>query len=248
LSITAGARGYDSNLWATFRQWKSLRGFVQRGERATKIVYWNIITETATDPFTGEQEEQKRIFARQYSVFNLCQTGGAALDRFREPAAPAKPFTDYEPAERLIESSLARVVHGGNKACYDIVADCIHLPEKHRFDSEADYYSTAMHELSHWTGHESRLNREFGLRFADSNYAVEELISEQSAANLCATLGIENTAVEQQAASYLSDWLRILKADRTAIFTASRMAAAASDYLLSFCSVEEAEELEEVPF
>ncbi len=249
LSITAEAKGYDSNLWATFNQVKyQLGGFVRRGEHGTRIVYWNVVKEMATDPITGEEEEQKRVFARTFTVFNICQCGGDALERFREREAPARPFADYEPAERLIRESGADIRFGGNKACYDILGDYIQLPEKQRFDSEADYYSTAMHELAHWTGHQSRLNREFGLRFADYNYSVEELISEMTAANLCSTLGIENTAVEQQSASYLADWLKILKADRTAIFTASRMAAAASDYILSFCPAEQPEETETVPF
>jgi len=249
LLTAAEAKGYDSNLWATFNQVKyQLGGFVRRGQHGTKIVYWNIISETATDPITGEEEEQKRVLARTFTVFNICQCGGEGLERLREPEAPARPFTDFEPAEQLIRESGADIRFGGNRAYYDIVGDYIQLPEKYRFDSEADFYSTAMHELSHMSGHESRLDRKFGLKYADASYSMEELVAEMSAANLCSTLGIENTAVEQQSASYLADWLKILKADRTAIFTASRMAAAASDYLLSFLPATQPEELEEVPF
>jgi len=250
LLTAAEAKGYDSALWATFNQVKfQLGGFVRRGEHGTKIVYWNMVKEVVTDPVTGEDEERKRVFARTFTVFNLCQCGGEALERFREPEVPARPFADYEPAEQLIERSGAEIQFGGgNRAYYDIVGDCIQLPEKHRFDTEADYYSTVLHELSHWTAPEHRCGRTFGQRFGDQDYAFEELVAEMSASFLCATLEIENTAAEQQSASYLAGWLRVLKADRTAIFTASRMAAAASDYLLSFVPAEQPEETETVPF
>jgi len=249
LLMSAELKRYDSNRWATFKQWKQLGGYVNRGEKATKIVFWNIVKETATNPATGEEEEQQRVFGRQYSVFNLCQCDGEALERFRPAAPPAKPFFDYEPAEQLIESTGADIRFGGNGACYDEKHDFVRLPEKHRFDTETDYYSTALHELSHWAGHESRLNRLDGLtRFGDESYSMEELVAEMSASFLCASLGIENTAAESQSASYLAGWLHVLQADRTAIFTASRLAAASSDYLLSFCPVEEPQEADAIPF
>jgi antirestriction protein ArdC len=249
LLMAADAKGFDSSRWATFKQWKQLGGFVRRGEHGTKIIFWNIVRETATNPVTGEEEEQKRVFARQYTVFNLAQCGGEALERFREPSAPERSFFDYAPAEQLIERSGAEIQFGGNRACYDIVGDYIRMPEKGRFDSEADFYSTIFHELAHHSGHESRLNRLDKLaRFGDESYAMEELVAEMAASFVCASLGIENTAAEQQSASYLAGWLKVLKGDRTAIFTASKLAAAASDYLLSFSGSEHVVVADEIPF
>jgi len=245
LMATAQRKGYDSPRWATFRQWKQLGGHVNRGEKATKIIYWNIVTETATDPRTGEQEEQQRVFCRQYSVFNLCQCDGTALERFRDP----RSFTDYEPAERLLTATGANIRHGGNQAFYRHVADFIQLPEKHRFEGEAHYYSAALHELAHWSGHEGRLNRLSSLsRFGDESYAMEELVAEMASSFLCAALGFENKAAEQQSAAYMAGWLRALQSDRTAIFTASRLAATASDYLLAFNEATQPEEVDPIPF
>ncbi len=245
LLMTGQANGYDSGLWATFNQWRGLDAFVCKGQKATKIIYFNVIRETVLNKNTGEDEEKDRFFMREYSVFNACQCGGKGVERFRRPASTAKPFIDFTPAEELIAATQADVRHGGNSAFYNIGGDYIQLPQKTAFAAESDYYSTAMHELSHWTGHETRLNRLNKLaRFGDKSYSMEELVAELGASYLTATLGIPNTAAEGQSPSYLAHWLSVLRADRTAIFTASSQAAKASDFVLghSQASDEPAEE------
>ena len=250
LLMTGQANGYDSGLWATFNQWKGLEAYVCKGEKATKIIFFNKVRETVLNEKTGNEEEKDRFFMREYSVFNACQCGGKAVEHLRRPASPAKPFIDFKPAEELIASTMADIRHGGNSAFYNIGGDYIQLPQKTAFASESDYYSTAMHELSHWSGHETRLNRLNKLaRFGDKSYCIEELVAELGASYLTATLNIPNTAAEGQSASYLAHWLAVLKADKskTAIFTASSAAAAASSYVLG-CgrAVEEPTEEEAV--
>lgn len=246
LLLAAEAKGYDGNLWGTFNQWKKLGGHVNRGERGTKIVFWSVVKETVADQQTGKEDEQKRIFCRQFTVFNLGQTAGEALDRFRRPTLPPKGFNDHEAVEQVIAATDADIRHGGNAAYYNSESDYIQLPVKVAFESEAEYYSASLHEIAHWSGHENRLNRLDKLaRFGDQSYAMEELVAEMSSAFLCSTLGVENSAAEKQSASYLANWLGVLKADSRAIFTASTAAAAAADYVLSFSQGVESEETEE---
>lgn len=242
---TSQAKGYDSNLWGTFRQWKKLGGHVNRGERATKIVFWRVVEETVTDRATGEEQEERRFFARQYSVFNLDQCGGEKLDRFRPVPVEPNEFQDFGPAEEAIAATGADIRHGGGQALFSPLKDYIQLPVKESFKAPANYYSTALHELTHWTGHESRLDRlEKLVRFGDQSYAAEELVAELGAAFLTATLGVPNAPIQDNAA-YLDHWLEVLKSDSKAIFTASTAATAAADYILSFSRETETAEDEQ---
>ena len=250
LWATSQAKGFDSNLWATFRQWKKLDGFVRKGEKGARIVFWNIVTEKATDPQTGEEQEEKRFFARQFTVFNLEQCGGAALDQFRT-AQPMRDITDFAPAEDVLAGTGIEIRHGGNRAYYCPTDDYIGLPNKEAFDTDASYYSTAFHEQIHATGHSSRLNRLDKLaRFGSESYAAEELVAELGSSFLTASLGIENSPIQNNA-SYLAGWLEVLRADNRAIFTASTAASAAADFILSFSNVETVDHVEdtaEIPF
>ena len=250
LWATTEAKGFDSALWGTFRQWKKIGGHVRKGEKGTKIVFWNIVTETATDPRTGEDVEERRFFAKQFTVFNLCQCGGDALDRFRQPL-PVREFVDFGPADEVIASTGADIRYGGNRAYYSPTDDFIGLPQKEAFESDAAFYSTALHELVHWTGSKARLARLDKLtRFGSESYAAEELVAELGAAFLTSALGVPNAPIQDNAA-YLANWLQVLRNDNRAIFTASTAASAAADYILSFSNVEtveQIEELDEIPF
>jgi antirestriction protein ArdC len=249
LWATANDNGYESNLRATYRQWDMLGGHVTRGEHGTKIIYWNVNTEAVLNEDTGEEREEKRFFLREYTVFNLSQCGGEALNRFRN-ARPVREFIDYGPAEKAIAATGADIRHGGNRAFFDTVNDFIRLPVKKAFESEAAYYGVALHELAHWTGHESRLNRIDKLaRFGDKSYSAEELVAELAGAFLTAALGVPNERTLDNAAAYLGHWLEVLKSDRKAIFTAATAASAAADYVLKFSPVAVPEDApEEIPF
>jgi antirestriction protein ArdC len=246
----ADEHGYEPNLWGTYRQWDMLGGHVNRGEHGTRITYWNVVTDTVFNKSTGKDEEQRRFFCKEYTVFNLAQAGGTALDRFRV-VRPVREFIDFGPAEKAITATGAEIRHGGNRAYFDTLNDHIQLPIKAAFENEAAYYATALHELAHWTGHESRLHRIDKLaRFGDRSYSAEELVAELAGAFLTAALGIPNERTIDTASAYLAHWLEVLRSDNRAIFTAATAASAAADYVLDFSrQVEEpAEEPETIPF
>jgi antirestriction protein ArdC len=141
-----------------------------------------------------------------------------------------------EQAEAFTAAAGADVRYGGDRAYYRRSDDHVQMPERERFTGSATstptetYYATLLHELTHWTGHESRLDRDLSGRFGNEAYAMEELVAELGAAFLCADLSITNTPRPDHAA-YIANWLEVLKRDKRAIFTAARKAAQATDYL-----------------
>jgi antirestriction protein ArdC len=136
-----------------------------------------------------------------------------------------------ESAEQFFARINARVVHQGNRAFYSPDTDAITLPPFAAFFTPLDYYGTRAHETGHWTSRESRCNRELGKRFGDNAYSMEELVAELTAAFTLAHLGL-SIEPRPDHAQYLASWLRVLKADRRAIFTAASKAQQATDYLI----------------
>ena len=134
-------------------------------------------------------------------------------------------------AERFFASTKATIQHGGNRAFYSPDRDIVQMPELNHFRDAESYYATLAHEMTHWTRHSSRLDRDLGRkRFADAGYAMEELVAEIGAAFLCADLGITPETRDDHAA-YIASWLQVLKNDKRAIFTAASHAQKAADYL-----------------
>jgi antirestriction protein ArdC len=155
-----------------------------------------------------------------------------------------KVFNDISSIEALTVKSGAKLQFGGDRAYYSPSQDYIAMPHKTQFNSEASYYATLLHELSHWSGHKSRLDRDLSGRFGNEAYAAEELIAELSAAFLCARYSITG---ELRHSSYIASWLRVLKNDNKAIFKAAALAQKSADYLAGFAGEmvpEESEELE----
>jgi antirestriction protein ArdC len=178
--------------------------------------------------------------ARASYVFNADQVDGFEAPPLPEPKDPAQIL---DRAEAFIAATGADIRHGGNRAFYRFPDDFIQMPERERFmgtetsTATESYYSTLLHELTHWTGSAKRCDRAFGKRFGDEAYAVEELVAELGAAFLCADLGI---TLEPRAdhAAYIDNWLKVLKADKKAIFTAASQAAKATDYLAGLQATE----------
>jgi antirestriction protein ArdC len=135
-----------------------------------------------------------------------------------------------EAVERFVQNTKAIIQHGGASAFFSPSKDLIQMPPYAQFSSREGYYATLVHELTHWSGAESRLNRDMRGRFKTAAYAAEELIAELGAAFLCADLGITPDIREDHAA-YLQSWLTVLKDDKKAIFTAAAHAQRAADYL-----------------
>lgn len=179
----------------------------------------------------------------------------ARIERARQDGepheAPANPAEVLSQVEAYVAATGARIAFGGESAFYRPLTDTIHMPDRTRFVGSATssatecLYSTLLHELTHWTGVKTRCDREFGKRFGDDAYAMEELVAELGAAFLCADLGIANTPRPDHAA-YISHWLTVLKADKKAIFTAASKASQAVDYLDALQPAEKARETDEL--
>jgi antirestriction protein ArdC len=241
-------------MWAGFGQWKDKGCMVKRGSKSTMIVYWNILERITT--VNGVAKLTKRPLLRYLNVFNIDQVEGAYADSLRaswtvvEPT-PAETVATLEIADAFFASVGAEVRHSNNdRAYYSPALDHIHMPNKTLFSATPTssateaYYGTLAHELTHWTGHESRLAREFSGRFGSEAYAFEELVAELGSAMLSAQLGI---SVEPRAdhAQYLNNWIKVLKGDNAAIIKAATLAKQAAAYL-SKASEEEATEEEAI--
>ncbi|RWJ74649.1 MAG: DUF1738 domain-containing protein [Mesorhizobium sp.] len=219
--------GYEENTWITYRQAQDLGGQVRKGEKGSLVVKYGTFT-----PKDREDDEDRAIpYLKGYTVFNVEQIDNLP-DRFFSPAEelPTAPVPHIETVEAFVRNTRAKVSYGGTKACYRPSIDDILMPDRERFDSEVHLYSTLLHEVSHWSGAEHRLDRNLSGRFGTESYAVEELIAELAASFLCADLGVAHDP-RDNTASYLASWLAVLKNDKRAIITAAARAQSAADYL-----------------
>ena len=227
--------GYGSRYWMTWRQAIELGGKVRKGETAEPSIYFNSTKKTAIDQATGEESSKTIRFMRAYSVFNASQIDGLPPHFYPSPVPEAPPTPSQKAAaiERFFSPVPADIRLGGDRAFYSPGADYIQLPHPNVFNTEDGFVATKAHELGHWSGHASRLAREFGKRFGDKAYAFEELVAEQVSARICYELGLPADLHESHA-SYVSHWLEILKADKTAIITAAAKADQAFNHLAAY--------------
>lgn len=229
LWAAANAKGYERGEWGTYAQWADRGAQVRKGEKATLVVFWKFANDAGeTDDGDDTPRAGSRLlFTRGYSVFNAAQVDGYSPND--DPETPIEQR--IESAEAFFAGINARVIHQGNRAFYSPDTDSITLPPFAAFFTAMDYYSTRAHETGHWTSAESRCDRELGKRFGDSAYAVEELVAELTAAFTLAHLGLSSEPRADHA-QYIASWLRVLKADQRAIFTAASKAQQAADYLI----------------
>ena len=220
---------FTSGFWATYRQWQALGAQVSRGERSATIVFYKPLKGTED----GEEDRPgRRLVARASRVFNADQVEGWEAPGLERPnLAQALPAV-----EAFVAATGAVISHGHDHACYNRREDRIELPDRDRFMGSPTstptetYYATTLHELTHYSGAPHRLDREFGKRFGDEAYAVEELVAELGAAFLCADLAIAN-APRPDHAAYVGHWLSVLEADRRVMFLAARLASEAAAFL-----------------
>jgi antirestriction protein ArdC len=227
----------------TYKQALELKAQVRKGEHGALVVYADRVTKTETGE-NGEAVEREFAFMKGYTVFNVEQIDGLPAHYYAHPVNPLPACDRMSLAEEFITGTGAAVHHGGNQAYYAPARDSIQLPPFEAFKDRESYYGTALHELTHWTRHPSRLDRDFGRqRFGDPGYAREELVAELRAAFLCADLGITPEPRDDHAA-YLGHWLEVLKADKRAIFRAAAHAQRAADFLHGLQTVTEPEAVE----
>ena len=231
LGLSGMVNKYDVPVWASYKQWESIGGNVRKGEKGTRIVFFSKVDKENIQ--TGDKESYSVLKA--YWVFNASQIDGIDI----VPAVTVdKPFTPIEYAETRIVKTGAALSHGGDAAFYAPSVDRIQLPNKGTFNSEANYYATAFHELVHWTGAKHRLDRNLDKgRFGNPAYAFEELVAEMGAAFLCQDYGIQG---ELRHAGYIQSWLKALRDDSKAVFKAAALAQKAADYLNQLDATSEA--------
>jgi antirestriction protein ArdC len=225
------ACGFNSGIWGTYRQWSEAGAQVRKGEKSSYVVFYKEL-EYARAEDGADAESETRLFARATPVFAAEQVEGF----IREPAGDRPEIEPIDAAEAFVRSTGAAIAHGGTRAYYRPSTDSIQLPDRAAFvgtatsTAQESYYSTLLHELTHWTSPEQRCNRTLGKRFGDDAYAMEELVAELGAAFLCAELGI-TLEPRLDHAQYLTSWLSVLKADKKAIFAAASAASKAVDFL-----------------
>jgi antirestriction protein ArdC len=178
LWVAAEVNAYPHPIWATYKQWQEMGAQVRGGEKSSPVVFFKEY-DTAPDP-EREDDDGKRRVARASHVFNCAQ-----VDGYAPPAPPERlgPVERIAAVDRFLANLGAKVVHGGERAFYRISTDTIHMPDEGLFFDTATmtrtegYYATVAHEAIHWCGAKHRLNREFGKRFGDHQYTLEELVA-----------------------------------------------------------------------
>lgn len=242
LWASAVEKGFAAPLWLTYKQAQELGGQVRKGEKGSPVVYANTITRTEQDADTGEDVERNIPFMKAYTVFNAEQVDGLPAHFYASQEPALDPVARIEKAETFFAATRADIRHGGNQAYYAIGEDRVQMPPFEAFRDAESYYATLAHELTHWTRHPSRLDRSFGRKkWGDEGYAKEELVAELGAAFLSADLGL-TPEPRADHASYIASWLKVLKDDKRAIFTAAAHAQRAADYLTGLQPQAEATE------
>lgn len=230
LWASAMTQNFASPIWMTFKQAKELNASVRKGSKGSLVVYSDRITRTERTE-EGEEQERDIYFVKGYTVFNVEQIDGLPPHFYAAAAPEIDPAQRNQTADRFFANTGADIRHGGNQAYYSPSLDYVQMPPFTSFRDAESYGATLAHEMTHWTRHPSRLDRDFGRRqFGDEGYAREELVAEIGAAFLCCDLGITPEPRDDHAA-YLGHWLKVLKEDKRAIFQAAAHAQRAVDFL-----------------
>lgn len=223
--------GHASQGWLTYRQAEKAGGHVRRGEKGTVICYADRFTprDEAEKARSEERDARTIAFLKRFTVFNVDQCEGLPEDYSSAIDIP-DPVLAIAEADAVISATGADLRIGGGEAFYAPGQDFVQVPPQAAFGEPVNWYRTALHELGHWTGHTSRLNRDQSGGFGSAAYAREELVAEMASAFACASLGIEPTV---RHADYIGAWLSVLRADEKAIFRAASAASKAADWLLA---------------
>ena len=227
-ACSAMKQGFESNEWATYNQWTKA-GYSLKGAKGTAIIFWTMLERTV------DGEKEKFPMAKVYHIFNAEQV----VDYVPEANVDVSEFA-VERIDNIITNSGAKLTHGGDTACYmHAPTDAIRMPKKSSFigtdtsSPEECYSSVLLHELAHWTGAKSRLDRTKGKSFGDDAYAFEELVAELSAVFSCARLDV-SIQPRADSAKYLNNWMATLRDNPKAIQRACSLAQKATDYIMQY--------------
>lgn len=221
LWIQQNDKGYAVGDWLSFKQAKDLGGNIKKGERGCRIIFFKRIDKEVENR-KGETEIRQTLMAKYSTVFNVSQIERLDKEKLQEVQR------EHQEAQELIEQSGASII--GGQPSYSPSQDVIRMPEAASFNTLDEYYATTLHELVHWSGNESRLDRSFedSKTWGDEAYAAEELVAELGSAFLSAQCGIQG---KLQHAKYLNNWIKVLKNDNKAIFRAASKAREAAEFI-----------------
>lgn len=226
--------GYAQPYFLTIKQANQLGARIRKGEKAMPVIFWKFIE---PDEQSDDPEKKGYAMLRYYQVFNVAQCDGLPEGKIPKIEKPDREVCPIAEAERLIEDmpTSPRIEYDRSYAAYSPMADTVYMPTPDMFLGDEAFYSTLFHELTHSTGHKSRLARK-GVtdlnRFGSHEYSKEELVAEMGAAFLCGHCGIL-PQVEDNSAAYLNGWLERLKADPSMLVTAGQQAQKAYDYIVA---------------
>jgi antirestriction protein ArdC len=226
-------QGYTSPYWATFKQYQNKGATVKKGEKGTPIVFYKPLAIKEKQE-NGDIKDKTIPLIRLSYVFNSQQVEGLTL---KEDSQELKPCNPIESCQNLISKfplGMPEIRHNEARAFYNFNLDYINLPKMEMYNESEEYYQTLFHECLHATGHEKRLHRATLQNihcFGDESYSQEELIAELGASYLAAFAGIDSVTIENSA-SYLSNWLNVLRKDNKFLLKASAQAQKAVDYLI----------------
>jgi antirestriction protein ArdC len=245
-ALLLGSTDYQSPFWLSFKQALDLGGHVRKGEKSTPVIYYKILEkqDEAGKIMLREDGKPARIpFVRWANVFNLDQTEGIPAPTITANQGMSPP---HQRAAAIVDNArLCPIHHAGFAAFYSPTDDVIRIPAPSTFHSQEDYYHTVYHELTHASGHSTRLDRE-GVtqhtRFGSERYSKEELIGELGAAFLSNEAGILDSVRFENSAAYLGSWINKLENDPKLIVSAASQAQKASDFVLG---IEHQESLQE---
>lgn len=246
LMLEQHTRGESDNRWLTYNQAQSIGAQVMRGAKGTKIQYWKFKElidklDERGQVVMGEDGKpiQYEVELQRPNVFYATVFHASQIENMPEREnIKAHEWDVIERAESIIKSSGANISHNeADRAYYRVSTDTIHLPAKVQFKSPAHYYATVLHELGHWTGHESRLNRDLNNPFGSEAYAREELRAEIASMLLGDELGIGHDP--SQHTSYIQSWIKVLEDDPLEIFRACADAEKIQSHIHGFVQKQE---------
>lgn len=226
---------YPSEVFGTFQQWSERKEVIRKGEKGNLVIFFKPMEKTV-EKDDGELDVEKFHMLRSYFVFNKSQLK-SWKDEEQQPVEPGPILERIGHADEFVKNTGARVGENqAGRAYYDKAKDEIRLPPLSTLTGSPtqspveNYYATELHELVHWTGHQSRLNRFMGQKFADKGYCEEELRAEMGTAFLCSSLDITDGSRPDHA-QYIHHWLKLLSEDKKMLLSAASAATKSTEYL-----------------
>lgn len=224
---------FSSPYWMTYNQVKKAGGNIHKGSKSRMVYFWSSMVKKKTNPETGAEEEDTIMIFRYYRIFNWEQTEGIP-----EKVPPeAREFNPIEEADSIISGysnpPTIKVIES-HRAFYRPSTDTVTVPLKEQYEQQEAFYAVMFHELSHSTGHSSRLHRKEITQvngFGSHEYSIEELTAEMGAFFLCGRVGIAPAIIENSAA-YIRNWSSVLKSNPRWLSSAASRGQKAADWIL----------------